>query len=168
MADYHFVTTCEIQAPMEQVWDALRDFGSYPTWQEHIVQAQMIESGGSDGVGEKIRLKVKGRLPFTLAIGITVTQADPPRTLELRALGELEGVGRWTLSQHVATTTASFTWDVRTTKRWMNLLAPLARPFFERNHDGVMREFGQDLARFLGARLIRIEVGSRARSNSPG
>jgi carbon monoxide dehydrogenase subunit G len=160
MADYHFVTTHEIQAPMEQVWDALRDLTAYPTWQTHVVQAQLIESSGPDGVGDKTRLTVKGRLPFTLTIDITVTQADPPRTLEVRSLGELQGVGRFTLSQHEATTTARYTWNVRTTKRWMNLLAPLARPFFERNHNGVMRKFGQDLARLLGARLISIEVGS--------
>jgi uncharacterized membrane protein len=91
MADYRFVTTHEIRAPMEQVWDALRDFARYPTWQKHIVQAQLIESGGPDGVGDKTRLKVKGRLPFTLTIDIIVTQADPPRTLEVRSLG---GTGR--------------------------------------------------------------------------
>jgi uncharacterized protein YndB with AHSA1/START domain len=160
MAAYHFLTTQELQAPIEQVWDALRDFARYPTWQTQIVQAQLLESGGQDGVGDKIRLTVKGRLPFALTFDITVTQADPPRTLEVRSLGELEGVGRFTLSQHEATTTARYTWDVRTTKRWMNLLAPLARPFFERNHNGVMVKFGQDLARLLGARLISIEVGS--------
>jgi hypothetical protein len=48
----------------------------------------------------------------------------------------------------------------------MNLLAPLARPFFERNHNGVMRQFGQDLARLLGARLISTEVGSRSHSTA--
>jgi uncharacterized membrane protein len=166
MADYHFVTTHQIQAPMEQVWGALRGFERYPTWQKHIVQAQLLESGGPHGVGDKTRLKVKGRLPFTLTIDITITQADPPRMLEVRSLGELQGVGRFTLSQHEATTTARYTWDVRTTKRWMNLLAPLARPLFERNHNDVMRQFGQDLARLLGARLISIEVGSRSHSNS--
>jgi hypothetical protein len=94
-------------------------------------------------VGDKIRYKVKGRLPFTLTFDATVTQADPPQVLELQARGELEGVGRWTLSQHGTITTAQYTWDVRSNKRWMNLLAPLARPLFEWNHDGVMRDAGQ-------------------------
>jgi hypothetical protein len=118
-------------------------------------------------VGDKIRYKVKGRLPFTLAFDATVTQADPPQVLELRAFGELEGIGRWTLSQHGTITTAQYTWDVRSNKRWMNLLAPLARPLFEWNHDGAMRDAGHGLARFLGARLVSIQVGARGNSNSP-
>jgi Polyketide cyclase / dehydrase and lipid transport len=167
MADYHFLTTYQIEAPIEQVWQALRDFDHYPTWSKGIFHAQRLQSGPADGVGDKIRYRVKGRLPFTLAFDATVAQADPPRTLELRAFGELEGVGRWMLSQHGTITTAQYTWDVRTNKRWMNLLAPLARPIFEWNHDGVMRDAGYGLARFLGARLISIQVGSRRSSKSP-
>jgi hypothetical protein len=167
MADYHFVTTYEIEAPIEQVWQTLRDFDHYPAWSKGIFHAQQLESGAADGVGDKIRYKVKGRLPFTLAFDATVAQADPPRILELRASGELEGVGRWTLGQQGTATTARYTWDVRTTKRWMNLLAPLARPVFEWNHDGVMRDAGHGLARFLGARLISIHVGTQPSANSP-
>jgi hypothetical protein len=43
---------------------------------------------------------------------------------------------------------------VRTNKRWMTLIAPLARPAFEWNHDWVMRNGGEGLARLLGARLL--------------
>lgn len=167
MAEYHFVTTYKVEAPIEQVWQTVRDLDHYPSWAKGIFYAQQLESGAVDGVGDKIRHKVKGRLPYTLVLEFTVSQADPPRFLELRAIGELVGVGRWTLRQHEATTTAEYTWDVRTTKRWMNLLAPLARPLFEWNHDGVMRDAGQGLAHLLGARLVSIEVGSRHSSSSP-
>jgi uncharacterized protein YndB with AHSA1/START domain len=161
MAEYHFVTTYQIEAPIDQVWQALRDFDHFPTWSSGSFHAKQLESGAAaDGVGEKVRFKVRGRLPFTLAFDATIVQADPPRTLELRALGELEGVGRWTLSQEETATFAKYTWDVRTNKRWMNLAAPLARPIFGWNHDGVMRDFGQDLARFLDARLLSVQVGS--------
>jgi hypothetical protein len=43
---------------------------------------------------------------------------------------------------------------VRTTKRWMNLLAPFARPVFEYNHDVVMRWGGEGLARRLSCTLL--------------
>jgi hypothetical protein len=36
----------------------------------------------------------------------------------------------------------------------MNLLAPIAKPVFAWNHDVVMRQGGEGLARRLGARLI--------------
>ena len=41
-----------------------------------------------------------------------------------------------------------------TTKPWMNLLAPIARPVFEWNHDWVMRNGGEGLASLLGCRLL--------------
>jgi hypothetical protein len=32
-----------------------------------------------------------------------------------------------------------YEWNVRTTERWMNVVAPLARPVFAWNHDCLMR-----------------------------
>ena len=51
-------------------------------------------------------------------------------------------------------TAVLYEWHVETSKRWMNLLAPLARPVFAYNHDVVMRWGGEGLARRLGAELI--------------
>jgi Polyketide cyclase / dehydrase and lipid transport len=161
MADYHFVTVYRLEAPIGRVWETLRDFRSYPIWSKGIFHAQQLQAGAAAGEDGRIRFKVRRRLPFTLAFDATVTRTLPPRLLELRAVGELEGVGRWTLWQEEAVTTARYTWDVCTTKRWMNLLAPLARPVFAWNHDGVMREAGHGLARHLGTRLLGIETGLR-------
>jgi uncharacterized protein YndB with AHSA1/START domain len=164
MAEYHFVTTYEIQAPAEVVWKAISDFRQYPAWSKGIFEASQLEPGHVDGVGARVRYKIKGRLPFTLAFDATITRAEPPRVLELQAEGELEGLGRWTLQQNENITTVQYTWNVRTNKRWMNLVAPLARPLFEWNHDGVMREAGQGLARYLDAPLVAIQVMSRPNS----
>lgn len=43
---------------------------------------------------------------------------------------------------------------MRTTSAWMNLLAPVGRPLFALNHDWVMRNGGEGLAKLLGARLL--------------
>jgi hypothetical protein len=39
----------------------------------------------------------------------------------------------------------------------MNLLAPLARPAFKGNHDYVMRNGGEGIAKLLGAKLIALD-----------
>ena len=39
-------------------------------------------------------------------------------------------------------TAVVYEWNVSTTKPWMNLLAPIARPLFAWNHDWVMRNGG--------------------------
>jgi hypothetical protein len=47
-----------------------------------------------------------------------------------------------------------YEWNVTTSKRWMNLVAPVARPVFAWNHDVVMRWGGEGLARELGVPLL--------------
>ena len=47
-----------------------------------------------------------------------------------------------------------YEWNVSTTKPWMNLLAPVARPAFEWNHDWVMSHGGTGIAKLLGCKLL--------------
>jgi hypothetical protein len=82
-----------------------------------------------------------------------VTTANPPRVLEAVAIGDLNGVGRWTLTPNGSGTDVRYDWNVRVRAGWMNALAPVARPLFEWNHDAVMRSGGQGLGRLLGARV---------------
>ncbi len=49
----------------------------------------------------------------------------------------------------------------------MNLVAPLLRPAFVWNHDVLMTEGGQALARRLGARLLQNEGGDAERTVRP-
>jgi hypothetical protein len=91
---------------------------------------------------------------------MTTTRIEKPRLLEGRAEGELAGVGRWRLFEEAQgagdrpVTAVLYEWNVSTTKPWMNLLAPLARRVFEWNHDWVMRNGGEGMARKLGCRLL--------------
>jgi carbon monoxide dehydrogenase subunit G len=157
MADYHYVSTWQLQAPIDQVWAALNDLEHLPTWYGGVQQAWEVTPGDTQGVGRRVRYVLKGRLPLRLAFEATTTRSVPPRDQELQAEGELAGTGRWSLTQQGEVTTARYTWDVRTTKSWMNLLAPIARPLFTWNSKGVMLQAGEGLARFLGARLVNAE-----------
>jgi carbon monoxide dehydrogenase subunit G len=157
MADYHYVSTWQLQAPIEQVWAALNDLEHLPTWYTGMQEARELTPGDAQGVGRRVRYVIKGRLPLQLAFEATTTRSVPPRDQELRAQGELTGTGRWSLEQQGEVTTVRYTWDVRTTRPWMNLLAPLARPIFAWNSRGVMLQAGQGLARFLGVPLVAAE-----------
>ena len=79
-----------------------------------------------------------------------MTRVQPPSELAAEVSGELAGTGRWTLSPSGDGTLVRCNWDIRTTRPWMNLVAPLARPVFSWNHDELMREGGRSLARQLG------------------
>jgi hypothetical protein len=92
-----------------------------------------LEPGAADGVGQRLRLLFRTRLPYTLGFDVQVTRVEPPFRLEALAAGELDGTGRWTLTSADGGTLVRYDWDVRTTRRWMNLLAPATRPVFRWN-----------------------------------
>jgi hypothetical protein len=104
---------------------------------------QTLTPGDPDAVGSRVRYLLKGRLPMRLAFEATITRVDPPRELELQAEGDLAGTGRWELQQQEEITTVRYLWDVQTTRPWMNLVAPIARPLFTWNSRGVMLQAGR-------------------------
>ena len=81
-------------------------------------------------------------------------RVDSPHEMEGSAEGELTGRGHWRLYEHAGVTAVTYDWNVRTTKSWMNLIAPLAKPIFEYNHNVVMRWGGEGLAGRLDCNLL--------------
>jgi hypothetical protein len=77
--------------------------------------------------------------------------------------GAVDGAG--TLTSAAGGTLVRYDWDVRTTRRWMNLLAPAARPVFRWNHDELMRAGGEGLARRLG--VAPVLPGTPAQRHRP-
>ena len=153
MSHYRFVTVWCLDAPIERVFDAIDDAASWPEWWKGVRAAELLEEGDADGVGRLWRYVWRSRLPYDLAFESRVTRVERPHILEGSADGELVGVGRWRLFEGRGTAVV-YEWDVRTTRPWMNRLAPIARPLFGWNHDVVMRQGGEGLARRLNAPLL--------------
>lgn len=149
MATYSFVTTWRFRAPVEHVWQAIQQYQHWPGWWPAIVQARQIAPGDTDGVGEIAEFTFRTRLPYRVRFVMTTTHVRPPYELDGRATGELEGTGRWRLSAEGSGTLVQYFWDVRTTRWFMNLLAPIARPAFSWNHDQVMASGRAGLERLL-------------------
>jgi len=147
MTYYRFLTRWELQASIETVWDAVSDPTTYTKWFPYIAQ---VATGDADGVGRAYRFTIRGKLPYSLSFTVENVRQDPPRLLESRSSGQLEGTGRWELSQVGDVTTALYYWHVRTTRRWMTLTAPLLRPLFAWNHHKIMDTGGTRLAAYLG------------------
>jgi uncharacterized protein YndB with AHSA1/START domain len=154
MSDYKFLTRWELQAPIETVWDAVSDPRTYTKWFPYISRVAQVAPGDPDGAGRAYRFTITGKLPYSLSFTVENVHQDPPRLLVSRSTGQLEGTGRWELSQEGDITTALYYWHVRTTRRWMNLTAPLLRPLFAWNHHKIMDKGGTRLAAYLGARLV--------------
>ena len=157
MSEYNFLTTWCLEAPRDRVWPAIRDSQRWPEWWRGVRSVRKVADGDLDGVGEVGRYTWRSRLPYDLDFEMTTTRVTEPYLLEGEAAGELAGFGRWRLfagGGATPVTAVIYEWNVRTTKPWMNRLAPVAGPIFAWNHDWVMRTGGEGLARLLGCRLI--------------
>jgi uncharacterized protein YndB with AHSA1/START domain len=159
-ASYHYVSTWQLQAPIERVWAAISDLEQLPAWYPAVQEVQTLIPGDDQQVGTRVRYVLKGRLPMRLAFEATIARVDPPREAVLRAEGELAGTGRWLLDQQGEVTIVRYLWDVQTTRPWMNLVAPVARPLFTWNSKGVMLQAGQGLARHLQVPLVKAEFSA--------
>jgi uncharacterized protein YndB with AHSA1/START domain len=154
VADYRFLTTWLLDSPREPVFDAIYDQANWPSWWRGVEEASEVRPGDESGVGTVARMVWKSLLPYRVEFEVTTTQVERPNLLQADAVGELTGVGRWRLFEHEGATAVLYEWNVATTRAWMNLLAPVARPVFEWNHDWVMARGGEGIANLLGCRLL--------------
>lgn len=170
MADYRLISTWRLEAPLQRVYDAVSDSLRWPQWWPGADRVEQTADGDDNGIGCLRHYVWKGRLPYRLSFTACVTRIEPPRLLEATVNGDLEGVGRWTFSENGGVTTVRHEWYVRTTRGWMNAVAPLSRALFENNHHALMREGARRLALLLGARLIAADSTAphRARTDAPG
>jgi polyketide cyclase/dehydrase/lipid transport protein len=151
---YRFLTTWLLEASCAAAWEVLQDPLRWPEWWRGVVRAREMDGGDGSRVGSRYRVAWRSRIPYELEFDFTVRRLEAGRCMEGEASGDLEGTGCWRLFEDGGVTAVVYDWDVASTKRWMNVLGPVARPVFEYNHDVVMRWGGEGLARRLGARLL--------------
>ena len=153
MAGYSFLTTWVLDAPLEDVWQAVYEIEQWPDWWRGVRSVEKLESGDPAGIGALYRHEWRSVIPYPVRFDARITKIEPLRLIEADADGELAGTGRWRFFAG-GETAVTYEWSVRTTRAWMNLVAPVARPVFHWNHDVVMHQGGEGLAQLLGAPLL--------------
>jgi hypothetical protein len=158
MADYEFVTIWRVRAQQEKVWDLIFHSEDWPAWWRGVEKVEKLKDGDVNHVGAIHRYTWKSKLPYRLIFEMESTRVEPMSLIEGRAIGELQGRGRWQLTSEGKSdseiTTVRYDWKVETTRAWMNLIAPVARPFFSWNHNVVMGWGGEGLAQRLDTPLL--------------
>jgi hypothetical protein len=155
VADYRFLTAWLIEAPVAPVWDAIHDAEGWPEWWPGVESVEELDAGdGELKVGSVSRQRWRSRLPYAIEFESRTLRVERHALIEGVTVGELDGLGVWRLFDRDGVTAVLYQWEVRTTRPWMNLLAPAMRPAFRWNHDAVMRGGGEGLARRVGGRLV--------------
>ncbi|MBD2665033.1 hypothetical protein B6N60_03026 [Richelia sinica FACHB-800] len=153
MTKYNFITTWIIEAPREKVWSAIINYPTWPSWWKYVKSVIPVQ--------ESHRFTWTTPLLYQLAFDSQITRIEPPKLMELVAKGDVDGIGLWELESVETGTLVRYTWTVETTKLWMNILALLIRPLMEWNHNVIMQEGGEALARLLDAKLISAQAGNK-------
>ncbi len=161
MARYRFLTTWLLEAPRQVCWDVLQDVLSWPIWWPGVESVEQVAAGDLRRVGSVHRVRWRAWPVYSVEFEFLVERVREPALMSGRSSGELEGTGTWRLMEAEGVTAVIYEWDVRSTRAWMNALAPVAQPLFTRGHDRIMRQGGEGLARRLGVTLL---AGPDARS----
>jgi uncharacterized protein YndB with AHSA1/START domain len=154
MAEYRFLTTWLLESEREPVWEAIHDQKAWPSWWRGVEEVVELDGGDADGLGSRARMTWRSFLPYDLVFSTHTTRVERPHLIEGQVDGELVGTGTWRLYEQDGSTAAIYEWNVRTTRAWMNLLAPIGRPIFAWNHNWVMARGGEGIAVLLGCRLL--------------
>jgi Polyketide cyclase / dehydrase and lipid transport len=154
MADYTFLTAWRVAARREDVFEVLHESERWPEWWDGLERVVKLEEGDADGRGSLGVYTWRSVMRYRLEFEMRITRVERPYRMDGEATGELAGTGIWRLYEDGDATAVLFEWQVHTTRRWMNALAPIARPVFRWNHDRLMRAGGHGLAQRLGVPLL--------------
>jgi hypothetical protein len=140
---YDLADTWRVDAAPDDVFAVLADLAAYPRWWPEVRTAERLDE-------RSVRLTCRSALPYDLRFVAVERRRDARAGIiegELR--GDLDGWSRWTIRPAAPGTWADFREVVVTTRRFMNVLAPVARPLFLRNHARMMRNGEEGLRAHL-------------------
>lgn len=138
ISHYQLVTHWRFPVPLGLVWEQLQHPEEWPQWWKGVRAVQLLESGDAAGIGAYRRMTWRSALPYELSFNMRTVRIEPQHQIEGLADGELSGRGLWTLRSEGTGTAVRYDWTVEATRRWMQVLAPLAKPLFAWNHGVVM------------------------------
>ena len=140
MQTYRFLTEWFFNSVIEDVWQELEDFQSFPEWWTDWKKLELRGKDSKVKVGSIFDCVVKGSLPYSFHYTLEITEADPPYFSAHRASGGLVGSGKWILSQQGEGTKVEHHWNVSTANPVLNTIAkvPLIKKLMQKNHDDMM------------------------------
>jgi len=147
LTHYVFRSVWHVPAPLAEVMPVLYDLESYPAWWPEIREVHALGPRRAEVVARSF-------LPYELRF---VSEGDEPDLasgiIDARLSGDMEGTVRWTVEEVEGRCRLVYDQEVRTNKRLLNVLAPVARPGFKANHAVMMRHGQAGLRTFMAGYL---------------
>lgn len=151
---YELSSTWLIAAPVDRCWTFLTSPDQ--RWRDWWRGLERIDVDRTpEVVGSAATCTWRAPVGYRVRFRLHLTAAKEAEEVVLVASGDLAGIGVVRFSaagsgeQPRGATHLHIAWDVRTTRNWMNLTAPLLAPLFRWGHDRVMRSGERGLNRAL-------------------
>lgn len=188
---FDFTSRWQLATDLETVWNALVDFGTWPDWWPGLQSVEETAPGDANGIGQRATSRWRGPVGYTIEFEIETVEREYLKSLKGKATGEVVGSGTWhispvtdrdgrTGSRRLSSarergdrrqdptqtwTRIIYEWQVIATKKWMQILNPIARPVFVYSHDHVMEAGAEGLAEYLECEMRDFATGDQAKDS---
>ncbi len=122
-------------ATADEVYDVLSHGDLLPCWWKGVyLEAEKLSGGDDPQVGDRVRARARGFLPYHLNFVIEAVEVQPAQRIVVRTSGDLDA--RWSalLSSQEDGVHVDLIYEVTVLRPILRRLAPLLRPAFAWNH----------------------------------
>ena len=133
---FRFDESWEIpDATVEDVYAVLADGELLPLWWKGVYfEAKRLTPGGPPKVGDKLKARARGALPYELNFILEAVVLEPNRRVVVKSTGDFDGLWSATLSPRGGGVHVDIVWEVTVLRPVLKFLAPVLRPAFAWNH----------------------------------
>lgn len=153
---YHFITRWRFEAAAEDIFAILSEAVEYQRWWPSVyLMVREVAPG-------RVSMLTRGWLPYRLRWSAEKAETRAPERLAIRASGDFEGKGAWSIVQDGEYADVTFEWHVTVEKPLLRYLGILLRPAFEANHRWAMeqgrRSLELELARYRASTVEEMNL----------
>ena len=122
-------------ATCAEVYAVLADGELLPLWWKGVyLDVQRLGPKGSPKTGDRLKARARGFLPYKLNFVLEAMALEPDRFVQVKAIGDFEGLWSAELSQTASGVHVAIVWQVTVLRPILKLLSPILRPAFAWNH----------------------------------
>ena len=140
-------------ASVEEVYDVLSHGELLPLWWKGVyLKAEKLIGAGEPKVGDRLRVRARGYLPYELNFILEPVTLEPERRVVVKSIGDFEELWSATLSSRDGGVRVDIIWQVTVLRPILRFLAPLLGPAFAWNHRWTTPRSEKGLREYLAER----------------
>ena len=140
----------EFPVSPQELWDTIEEVDRFESWWPWLEEFRL--DGDSLEAGAVLSGVVAPPLPYRMRIEVELIRCEPPRRMDARIRGDLEGVASLEARPREEGSTVEVAWEVEMMQRPMRLANRMAHPLLQWGHDRVVEITVAGFRRRLAAR----------------